>query len=360
MKEGGRRRIMSLPWRRPSEGHKSISISTNGTDTSATVTEDLDCSKHSLGDFADCEDLPTVFESELGPTKPLGEGEFCSVVLSDINGRPVAVKVLKEKSLKNETARRDLEQEIKLLGMISHKNVLKPIARGQRGDSPMLIMPVIGRMLNDELPKPLGTVSVWQRRSQCKAWPLSRALKCGLELGEALLHCHHYGLPGCLPGTKVLHRDVKPSNIGFLDDGRLVLFDFGLAKIWKAAPDDTETRHLTGQTGSLRYMAPEVALFKPYNHRAEVFSFATCLWQMCSHEVPFIEYDVSLYMERVVKGEERPKMGKKWSPVLKQLLQDCWKSNHEERPDFTEIVPSLQTMVSGLQMSAQMSALKLD
>lgn len=46
----------------------------------------------------------------------------------------------------------------------------------------------------------------------------------------------------------------------FLDDGRLVLFDFGLAKLWKIDPDHPtlSARKLTGQTGSARYMAPEV------------------------------------------------------------------------------------------------------
>lgn len=60
---------------------------------------------------------------------------------------------------------------------------------------------------------------------------------------------------------------------GFLADGRLALFDFGLAKLWRIGPDDqggTEVRPLTGNTGSLRYMAPEVALSKAYSHRAEV------------------------------------------------------------------------------------------
>ena len=104
----------------------------------------------------------------------------------------------------------------------------------------------------------------------------------------------------------MLHRDIKPNNIGFLPDGRLVLFDFGLAKLWRIDGDDTQTRRLTGQTGSLRYMAPEVALSQPYNHKAEVFSFATCLWQMCSHEVPYNDCDVESFMERVRRHAPRP------------------------------------------------------
>ena len=44
---------------------------------------------------------------------------------------------------------------------------------------------------------------------------------------------------------------------------------------------------MTGNTGSLRYMAPEVALKKPYNEKADVYSFAIMLWQMARDKVPF-------------------------------------------------------------------------
>ena len=45
-------------------------------------------------------------------------------------------------------------------------------------------------------------------------------------------------------------------------------------------PSDELPRKLTGETGSLRYMAPEVALYWPYTHRSEVFSFALVLWEV--------------------------------------------------------------------------------
>jgi len=162
-------------------------------------------------------------------------------------------------------------------------------------------------------------------------------------LAQALHYCHC----GAMEDTRVLHRDIKPNNIGFLGSGRLVLFDFGLAKTWAVATDDLETRQLTGQTGSLRYMAPEVALNQPYNHKAEVFSFASVLWQMCAHEIPFQDLQVPAFMERVAKGDERPKVKDSWPAPLKQLLTRCWRAEHAERPEFSEIV----TVLAGLLAS---------
>eukprot|EP00966_Prymnesium_polylepis_P293974 6789297-Prymnesium_polylepis.1 len=59
----------------------------------------------------------------------------------------------------------------------------------QYDESPILVMPIISQMLSDSLPKPADVVPVWTRRTQVKQWPLSRALRCGMELAEALHYC---------------------------------------------------------------------------------------------------------------------------------------------------------------------------
>ena len=61
----------------------------------------------------------------------------------------------------------------------------------------------------------------------------------------------------------------------------MLLFDFGLAKLIPraAGPDDAPVE-MTGKTGSARYMAPEVALSRPYNEKADVHSFAMILYQV--------------------------------------------------------------------------------
>jgi len=80
-----------------------------------------------------------------------------------------------------------------------------------------------------------------------------------------------------------------------------VLFDFGLAKLWQTSCDEPADapRQLTGQTGSARYMAPEVARSRPYGTSAEVYSFGILLWQLASHERPFAGMDMQRHARQV-------------------------------------------------------------
>ena len=233
------------------------------------------------------------------PMKELGAGEFCNALLSKLDGKDVVVKMLKPRQRSNPTASQDLLSESALMMAMQHPNVLGAIAHGLDPDGlPFIVIEKLETVLSAELPRPADSVPFWTRRSEVKKWPLTRALRTGLELAEALHYCHTEVTNSVFPGCRILHRDLKPNNIGFLPDGRLALFDFGLARLWRvseADPDGNETRKLTGNTGSLRYMAPEVALAKPYSHKAEVFAFATVLWEMASHERPFADCDVDSF-----------------------------------------------------------------
>jgi len=200
-------------------------------------------------------------------------------------------------------------------------------------------------VLSSALPPPAASASVFERRAGVKRWPLLRALQCGLELAEALRYCHD----GAISGFKVLHRDLKPDNIGFRPDGTVVLFDFGLAKLWKVDPElPADSRQLTGQTGSARYMAPEVALSQRYGASAEVYSFAVILWQLASHQRPYGGLSLDAFKTRVVEGGVRPPLQRSWPQPLATLISECWDQDPARRPTFTEVCPRLQAILDGL------------
>ena len=71
-------------------------------------------------------------------------------------------------------------------------------------------------------------------------------------------------------GVMVCHRDVKPDNLGITPDRRLKLLDFGLAVALEKGEQATDVYELTGETGSRRYMAPEVCLSEPYGVAVDV------------------------------------------------------------------------------------------
>ena len=74
----------------------------------------------------------------------------------------------------------------------------------------------------------------------------------------------------CHPGASIIHRDLKPDNVGFSADGTLKLFDLGLCTCVRTIVDD-QPYAMTGCTGSLRYMAPEVTLRLPYTEKVDVY-----------------------------------------------------------------------------------------
>ena len=137
---------------------------------------------------------------------------------------------------------------------------------------------------------------------------------------------------------------MKPQNIGFTADKKLKLFDFGLAVCVKKRRTAEDVYEMTGNTGTLAYMAPEVALRKPYNEKVDVYSFAILLWQMLSGENPYPNMTKEAYMQQVVLGGERlsvvPIMSR--APVgVVRLMERCWHADHTKRPDFTTILRDL-------------------
>ena len=256
-----------------------------------------------------------------------------------LDGEPVAVKRVKNGPTGMvERATIDLNAGRGAAGELGscRRNIIRLIATGTYDGLPFIVLEKLSSTLSDGLPKPsvrffdaLPTepdeVSWCSGRSSESMAAPARSLHVIIQLALALRHLHEREP---IPRFRILHRDLKPDNVGFLaDSGSLVLFDFGLASRWETSGSDNDEtpRQLTGQTGSTRYMSPEVAMSKPYSPKAEVFSFATILWQLCAHERPFRGFGVPDFERRVCEEGYRPKMPKQWPPGLRDLLRDCWR-----------------------------------
>ena len=115
--------------------------------------------------------------------------------------------------------------------------------------------------------------------------------------------------------------------IAFTSYGVAKVIDFGLSRIVpNSSPESDDVyEDLSGETGSFRYMAPEVANAKPYNHKADVYSFGIILWEIIANEKPYDGMDRSQFYERVVHGSERPVLYKKIPETLAKLLSRCWR-----------------------------------
>jgi serine/threonine protein kinase len=162
---------------------------------------------------------------------------------------------------------------------------------------------------------------------------LMERVEIALSIAEAIDYLHE---------QNIVFRDLKPDNIGFDKDGVLKIFDFGLAKELKPEDVHKDGRYkLTGNTGSRRYMAPEVAKDCPYNDTVDCFSFGILLWELCSAEKPYFGYSSGKHMQQIVLGGERPKMDSQhianWPMNLQWLMKRCWSSFPAVRPSFAVI-----------------------
>lgn len=137
---------------------------------------------------------------------------------------------------------------------------------------------------------------------------------------------------------------------GFDANGTLKLFDFGLAKRMDPMEKTESGLYLlTGNTGSLRYMAPEVAKGEPYDQRVDTYSFGILFWQICSLQTPYAGMSTKMHAQKVVQQGQRPKPDKSWPLSWADLMTRSWASNMAARPDFDEIAAFLDQQAEDIQ-----------
>lgn len=111
----------------------------------------------------------------------------------------------------------------------------------------------------------------------------------------------------------------------------------------------TEFYELSGNTGSLRYMSPEVARCEPYNLTADVYSFGLLLWQVCSLMLPYDGMNRQDHSELVVYGNERPPLDSSWSTPLRILMKRAWEPDPLVRPSMDSIYKILRREICALR-----------
>lgn len=142
----------------------------------------------------------------------------------------------------------------------------------------------------------------------------------------------------------ILYRDLKTDNIGFDVRGDVKIFDFGLAKELSAKKaNHNGTYNLTAQTGSIRYMAPEVMLGKPYNEGADVYSLSVLIWELLSLQTPYSYYmKRSVFVERIAHMGRRPKIDPEWPRDIRELLTCGWSNHVSRRPRMAHMSLALK------------------
>jgi eukaryotic-like serine/threonine-protein kinase len=281
--------------------------------------------------------MPLASGTKLGPYEiqsPLGTGGMGEVYRARDTrlGRDVAVKVLPEHLSSNSELKLRLEREAKAISSLNHPHICILHDVGSQNGMDFLVMEHLdGETLADRLQK--------------RPLPLNEALRCAIEIADALDKAHAHG---------VVHRDLKPANIMLTKSGTK-LMDFGLAKpagslsmaanagpytpstpTMNVAALSADASSLTQKgtvVGTFQYMAPEVLQGTEANAQSDIFSFGCLLYEMITGRRAFEGKSqlsvLGAILDHEPEGISVLKPGS--PPQLDETVRRCLAKNPEQR-----------------------------
>mmetsp|Transcript_62463 Transcript_62463/g.147282 ORF Transcript_62463/g.147282 Transcript_62463/m.147282 type:complete len:757 (+) Transcript_62463:310-2580(+) len=273
----------------------------------------------------------SVDRAEVKMGKLLGEGQQGYVLRADWRGMPVVCKVLKNRD--SHTDDLDFQNEISVLSHLRHPNLVLFLGACLDGEPKIIVSEFLdGGSLEDMYDK--------RRAEKGYAWrpPCKMVHMWAVELGRALCFLHNCSPP-------VIHRDLKPGNLLLTAEGHLKVSDFGLSKIIDIGTSANGTYRMTGVTGTLRYMAPEVVRSEGYNEKVDVYSYAFVIWFMCTGERPLANKVQADFLGSAQRHEAmRPDLRCITFRPLAELMHLAWDDAPAVRPTAAEAVEKLQVM----------------
>ncbi|CAI0468938.1 unnamed protein product [Linum tenue] len=238
----------------------------------------------------DCVTIPNdgidVWEIDLKQLKfdnMVASGSYGDLYKGTYCSQEVAIKVLKAERV-NTDMQREFAQEVYIMRKVRHKNVVQFIGACTKPPSLCIVTEFMsGGSVYDYLHKHKGV------------FKLPSLLKVAIDISKGMNYLHQ---------NNIIHRDLKAANL-LMDEN-------------------------------------EVIEHKPYDHKADVFSFAIVLWELLTGKLPY-EYLTPLQAAvGVVQKGLRPTIPKHSNPKLADLLERCWQQDPALRPDFSEIIENLQ------------------
>lgn len=248
----------------------------------------------------------------------VASGSFGDLYRGTYCGQDVAIKVLKHDNLSDDLEQ-EFSQEVFILRKVRHKNVVQFIGACTKAPHFCIVTEFMARgSLYDYLHK------------QKSGLKLPMLLRVALDVAKGMDYLHQ---------NNIIHRDLKAANLLLDENGVVKVADFGVARF------QSQSGAMTAETGTYRWMAPEVISHLPYGHKADVFSFGIVLWELLTGKLPYESMNPVQAAIGVRQGL-RPKIPDQTPPKLSTLIERCWQAEPSERPDFCDISLVLQNLIT--------------
>jgi serine/threonine protein kinase len=265
----------------------------------------------------------------MGPA--FAQGAFGKLYKGTYNGEDVAIKILERPENSPEKAQfmeQQFQQEVSMLANLKHPNIVRFIGACRK--------PMVWCIVTEYAKG--GSVRQFLTRRQNRAVPLKLAVKQALDVARGMAYVH---------GRNFIHRDLKSDNLLISADKSIKIADFGVARI------EVQTEGMTPETGTYRWMAPEMIQHRAYNQKVDVYSFGIVLWELITGLLPFQNMTAVQAAFAVVNRGVRPTVPNDCLPVLSDIMTRCWDANPEVRPCFVEVVKLLEAAETEIMTTAR-------
>jgi len=197
--------------------------------------------------------------------------------------RRVAIKTLTSDAIADAESRGRFEREARAAAKLAHPNIVTVYELGNFGgrEKPYIVMEYLE-----------GT-DVAALISGSRGVPLAEALDIVAQLCRALDFAHQKG---------VVHRDVKPANLRYLDDGQIKIMDFGIARV-EGSHQITKSGVMIG---TLHYMSPEQIRGEKLDGRTDIFSAGCILYELLAGVRPFSGESATSILYNIVHETPKP------------------------------------------------------
>lgn len=242
----------------------------------------------------------------------LSKTPFASGATSDIfdcnwRGAQIAVKKLKVKEILSE---KDLINEVKIWHTVRHPNIVQFLGMSIHEKN---IFILIQKINGSNLRTYIENNRISQKNKK--------------NFSSQLISIFNF-LHNCNP--PIIYRDLKAENL-LIEGNKLYLTDFGLSKFY---PENSVFK-MTGETGTLRYMAPEVFNHKKYNLKADIYSLGMILYYLYKKEKPFSGYSRSNLVSYFESNFDMTVNLK--NKRIKSIIENCIKKDISERYDINQL-----------------------